>query len=68
MIKSLVIVFSYHHNNTKKVANTMAKALGCEVAHLEDKDYTEIPDYDRDGIINLCEMTQTPVIATLKRH
>ncbi len=30
-VKSLVIVFSYHHNNTEKIANTCAKVLGAEV-------------------------------------
>lgn len=30
-IKSLVIVFSYHHGNTEKVARAMAKVLGAEV-------------------------------------
>ncbi len=30
-LRSLIIVFSYHHNNTEKIANTMAKVLGAEV-------------------------------------
>jgi flavodoxin len=29
--KSLVIVFSYHHGNTEKIAHTMARVLGAEV-------------------------------------
>ena len=49
MKKSLVIVYSYHHNNTKKVADAMAKTLGCEIAHLDEKRYDDIPDYDVVG-------------------
>ena len=30
-MKSLVVVFSYHHNNTEKIANAIAKVLGAEV-------------------------------------
>ncbi len=30
-IKSLVILFSYHHKNTEKIANVIAKVLDCEV-------------------------------------
>jgi flavodoxin len=29
--KSLVIVFSYHHNNTEKIANVIAKVIGTEI-------------------------------------
>jgi flavodoxin len=29
--KSLVIVFSYHHNNTEKIANVIAKVIGAEI-------------------------------------
>ena len=31
MKKSLIIVYSYHHHNTEKVANAMAKILDCEI-------------------------------------
>jgi flavodoxin len=30
-VKSLVIVFSYHHGNTEKIAHTIANVLGAEV-------------------------------------
>ena len=30
-LRSLVVVFSYHHNNTEKIANTCANVLGAEV-------------------------------------
>ena len=31
MGKTLVIVFSYHHKNTEKIANVVANVLGAEV-------------------------------------
>ncbi len=30
-VKSLVVVFSYHHGNTEKIAHTIADVLGAEV-------------------------------------
>ena len=30
-LKSLIVVHSYHHNNTQKVAQAMAKVLDAEV-------------------------------------
>jgi hypothetical protein len=30
-VKSLVIVFSYHHGNTEKIAHTIAHVLGADV-------------------------------------
>jgi hypothetical protein len=30
-LQSLVVVFSYHHGNTKKIAHACAKVLGAEV-------------------------------------
>jgi flavodoxin len=30
-VKSLVVVFSYHHNNTEKIAHAIANVLGAEV-------------------------------------
>jgi flavodoxin len=30
-MKRLLIVYSYHHNNTQKIAETMAKVLEAEI-------------------------------------
>ena len=49
MKKSLVIVYSYHHNNTEKVADAMASAFGCEKAHPDEKQCEDISDYDIVG-------------------
>jgi flavodoxin len=48
-VKSLVIVFSYHHNNTEKIANACAKALGAGVKTPQQVRPEEIADYDLVG-------------------
>jgi len=48
-VKSLVIVFSYHHNNTEKIANACAKALGAEVKTPQQVRPEEIAGYDLVG-------------------
>ena len=48
-VKSLVIVFSYHHNNTEKIANACANVLGAEVKTPQQVKPEEIADYDLVG-------------------
>ena len=36
IMKSLIIVYSYHHNNTEKIANVMAEELKAEVKYPKD--------------------------------
>ena len=48
-MKSLVIVFSYHHNNTEKIANACAKVLGAEVKTPQQVRPEEIAEYDLVG-------------------
>ena len=48
-MKSLVIVFSYHHNNTEKIANACAKVLGAEVKTPQQVKPEEIAEYDLVG-------------------
>ena len=40
-MKSLIVVYSYHHNNTKKVAEVMAKVLD---AHINTPQQTDPED------------------------
>jgi flavodoxin len=47
--KSLVIVFSYHHNNTVKIANACANVLGAEVKTPQQVRPEEIAEYDVVG-------------------
>jgi flavodoxin len=48
-VKSLVVVFSYHHNNTEKIANACAKVLGAEVKTPQQVKPEEIAGYDLVG-------------------
>jgi flavodoxin len=47
--KSLVIVFSYHHGNTEKIANVVANVLGAEVKTPQQVRPEEIAEYDLVG-------------------
>jgi len=48
-LKSLVVVFSYHHRNTEKIANACAKVLGAEVKTPQQVKPEEIAEYDLVG-------------------
>ena len=48
-MKSLIVVHSYHHNNTQKVAQAMAKVLDAQVKSPQDTGYDELKKYDLIG-------------------
>jgi flavodoxin len=48
-VKSLVIVFSYHHGNTEKIAHTIAKILGAEVKTPQQIYPEELREYSLIG-------------------
>ena len=48
-VKSLVIVSSYHHNNTERVANVIANVLGAEVKTPQQVYPEELRDYGLIG-------------------
>lgn len=48
-VKSLVVVFSYHHRNTEKIAKACAKVLGAEVKTPQQVTPEEIAEYDLVG-------------------
>jgi flavodoxin len=48
-VKSLVIVYSYHHKNTEKVANVLAKILNAEIKTPHQIDPKELQDYSLVG-------------------
>ncbi|WP_424358966.1 flavodoxin family protein [Methanocella sp. MCL-LM] len=48
-IKALLIVYSYHHMNTEKVANVFASVLGAQVKMPQRTDLEELQDYDLIG-------------------
>jgi flavodoxin len=47
--KFLVVVFSYHHNNTEKIANACANVLGARVKTPQQVKPEEIAEYDLVG-------------------
>ncbi|HEY3273896.1 MAG TPA: flavodoxin family protein [Methanocella sp.] len=47
--KTLLVVFSYHHMNTGKVAEVFAKVLGAQVKTPQQTNPGEIGDYDFIG-------------------
>ncbi len=49
-IKSLVIVYSYHHKNTEKIANSIANVLEAEVKYPDDVNLDEIKNYALVGL------------------
>ena len=48
-MKSLVIVYSYHHKNTEKIARVIADKIDAEVKHFHTVNVEEIKNYDLIG-------------------
>jgi flavodoxin len=48
-VKSLIVVFSYHHKNTHKVAEVMAKVLDAKVKSPQQAVLEELSQYDLVG-------------------
>ena len=48
-MKSLLILFSYHHNNTEKIAKAMAKVLDAQIKTPQQIDPEELKNYDLIG-------------------
>jgi len=48
-VKSLLIVFSYHHNNTQKVAEVIAKVLDAQILTPREINLEEVQEYDLVG-------------------
>lgn len=47
--KTLIIVYSYHHMNTLKIAKAMAEEVNCEVLDLSLVDTSTLEDYNLIG-------------------
>lgn len=47
--KSLLVLYSYHHHNTEKVAKVIAPVLGAEIKWSEDVNPEELKEYDFIG-------------------
>ena len=48
-VKSLIVVYSYHHKNTQKVAEVMAKVLDAQVKSPQETGFDELKKYDLIG-------------------
>ncbi len=48
-MKSLLVLFSYHHNNTEKVANVFAKVLDAQIKTPQQIHPEELQDYSLIG-------------------
>ena len=65
-VKSLVIVFSYHHNNTEKIANVIANVLGAEVKTPQQVYPEELRNYGLIGFgSGIYSATFDPSVLTL---
>ncbi|HEX3013886.1 MAG TPA: flavodoxin family protein [Methanobacterium sp.] len=47
--KSLIVLFSYHHKNTEKIAKAMAKVLDAQIKMPEQIKHEELQEYDLIG-------------------
>ncbi len=48
-MKSLIVFYSFHHNNTEKIANVFAKVLYAEIKKPQKVELKEIQEYDLVG-------------------
>ena len=48
-MNALIILFSYHHKNTEKIAQVIAKTLGAEIKNTEQADPSSLSNYDLVG-------------------
>jgi flavodoxin len=49
-MKSLLILYSYHHGNTEKIAGVMAKVLDAQIKSPQLVNLEELRDYDLLGV------------------
>jgi len=48
-MKSLIVLYSYHHNNTEKIANAFAKVLDAEIKTPKQVNLEELQEYNLIG-------------------
>ena len=48
-MKSIIVLFSHHHNNTEKIAKVMAKVLNAEIKMPDQINLEELQEYDLIG-------------------
>lgn len=48
-MKSLIVLYSYHHHNTEKIAKVFAKVLGAQIKWPDEINPEELQEYDLVG-------------------
>lgn len=48
-MKSLIVLYSYHHNNTRKIAEAMSKVLDAQIKSPQETIPEELSQYDLVG-------------------
>ena len=48
-MKSLLVLYSYHHNNTEKIANVLSRVLDAQIKSPKEIDPEELQEYDLLG-------------------
>jgi flavodoxin len=48
-VRSLIVLYSYHHNNTEKVANAIASIIDAEIKTPDQLSSDEVQEYDLIG-------------------
>ncbi len=48
-MNAIIILFSYHHKNTEKIAQVIATTLGAEIKTPDQVDPTSLSNYDLVG-------------------
>ncbi|BDZ67054.1 flavodoxin family protein [Methanobacterium ferruginis] len=48
-MKSLLVLYSYHHHNTEKIAKVLAEVLDAEIKWPQEINHEELQDYDLIG-------------------
>ena len=49
MMKSLIVLYSYHHNNTEKIAKAIAPIIGAEIKTPDKVTLDELAEFDLVG-------------------
>jgi len=49
VMKSLLVLYSYHHNNTEKIANVFAKVLDAQIKTPQQINLEELKEYSLIG-------------------
>jgi len=49
-MKSIIYIYSYHHGNTRKVADAMADVLACDIIQVDETTPRDVSEFDLIGL------------------